>query len=102
MCTTDKTHVHKDLKQLVLNVTDNTTEKLICKKTKTKCKPKQKQECPQAKSSPIKVPQQPSQNAEDQGKLSTKEGQSKCIRALAHAFNDVEDMISEYNFEAKS
>lgn len=72
MCTTDKTHVHKDLKQLVLNVTDNTTEKLIGKKTKTKCKPKQKQECPQAKSSPIKVPQQPSQNAEDQGKLSTK------------------------------
>lgn len=93
--------MHKDIKELVTNVTDNETKKLISKKPKVKCKPKLKDKCPQGKSSLINVPKQPFQNSDDLGKSSKMEANSKCIRALAPAFDGVEDMINRYNFESK-
>ena len=66
----DKTHDHKDIKQLVENVSENTSIKRISKKTRIKLKP-QEEEVLRKKSSPIKIPQ-PKQNLAELGELSFK------------------------------
>ena len=63
-------HEHKNIQELVLNVTENTSKKLIGKRTRVICK-KQEQEPPRAKSSPIKVPRK-TRDTGDMIKFSTK------------------------------
>ena len=65
-------HAHKNIKELVLNVTENTSKKLTGKRTRVKYQANQEQEPPRAKSSPIKVPKKSRHHTEDPIKFSTK------------------------------
>lgn len=95
--TPDTPHDHKDIKKLVLNVTDNTSIKRIGKKTRIKCKPNLEQEYPRRRSSPIKVQQPHKQIIDGIENISVKEEPGKCLRSLASAFNEVEDMLHGYS-----
>jgi hypothetical protein len=66
-----KTHDHKDIKQLVENVTHNTSIRRISKNTRIKSTA-QKQDCLRKKSSPIKILQKPKQILAELGELSFK------------------------------
>lgn len=86
-----KTHDHKDIKQLVENVTHNTSIRRISKNTRIKSTA-QKQDCLRKKSSPIKILQKPKQILAELGELSFKEEWEKCLLSVSE-LDDLDIML---------
>lgn len=91
-------HKHKDIKELVMNVTQNTNEKLIGKKKRIKLK--NIKHSPYAKLSPTNVQLKTGHTQDDLRNCPTKVNQEKYWRSLAPAFDQVEDsMLTNKNVE---
>lgn len=111
----DKTHEHRDLKSLVLNVTDNTESMLTAdfpldklnSKNKTKLKPKEEQESERTKlSSSLPLLNASSGSFTDINRmiesssvetLYERRKKRKTMRSLGPSLNDTEDMLPADN-----
>lgn len=111
----DKTHEHKDLKSLVLNVTDNTESMLTAdfpldklnSKNKTKLKPKEEQESERTKlSSSLPLLNASSGSFTDINRmiesssvetLYERRKKRKTMRSLGPSLNDTEDKLPADN-----